>query len=74
MTDLMTADEHAAMDLLVSLVRVLRKITGDNGYNSDNDRAEWVYKIHDLQSLVMSQAAARAYPERYRLLGATLNG
>jgi len=31
-----------------------------------------VHHIHILQRMVLKQAAARAYPGRYRLLGETL--
>jgi len=41
-----------------------------NGGNSvKHDIAEMVDKVHQLQAMVLAQAAARAYPDMYRPLG-----
>ena len=46
-------------------------VAWDQGVATD-DVQEAVDKIHQLQHAVAAQAAARAYPDRYRLLGARL--
>lgn len=35
----------------------------------DNDMQEIIFHIHALQNHALANAAARAYPEKYRLLG-----
>lgn len=40
-----------------------------DGPSRDNDLREACAHVHALQHMVMSQAAARAYPELYRELG-----
>ena len=35
----------------------------------DGDLAEVAFHVHGLQRMILAQAAARAYPERYRLRG-----
>ena len=68
MPELLTEDEHQAVSLLADLWNVLCKVVG-NGPSRRADMAEIAQHIHVLQSGVLSQAAARAYPDRYRLLG-----
>lgn len=63
-TEYLTADELDAMDHLSAFVRAIRSTVGDG-----HDGHELVDKVHQLQAMVMSQAAGRAYPERFRLLG-----
>jgi hypothetical protein len=63
--------EHRALDLTAELVGVVctEIITGPR---RDHDIREFVTKIHDIQHMIMAQAAARAHPDRYRLLGRDL--
>lgn len=68
---LLTEEEHRAVQLSGELWGVLCRIVGD-GRTRDADLGEAIVHIHALQHAVMSQAAARAYPDRYRLLGETL--
>ena len=67
MSELLTEAEHAAMDLTADLMRALRGIMGDA--NLAGDLNEAAAHIHGLQSMILANAAARAYPDRYRLLG-----
>ena len=75
MTELLTDDEHRAMQLLAEVRRLLGRIiaegadsaTGTDSRSGDSREVAW--HIHGLQNMVLSQAAARAYPHRYRLLG-----
>jgi len=76
MADLLTVGEHGVMTLLAE---VANRMTAIIGWNStpkvgSGDLDEMVFYIHGLQHMVMAQAAARAYPEQYRLLGRSLHG
>lgn len=67
-TQLLTDDEHRAVELAGELYGVLCAVVG-NGPARDQDLRELVAPIHAIQHAVLKQAAARAYPDRYRLLG-----
>lgn len=73
MTDLLTADEREAMVLTVNLTDVLHRVVGD-GSSRGGDLRELLGHIHGIQQAVLSQAAARAYPDDFRLLGQTIEG
>lgn len=65
----LTDAEHRAMDLTAQLYNLLcRDVIGD-GPSRDGDCAELAAEIHTIQHRIMAQAAARAYPDRYRLMG-----
>lgn len=69
---LLTDAEHKAIDLTAELWSLLcREIVGQDR-SRDRDLAELAAHIHAIQNDVLAQAAARAYPDRYRLLGGTL--
>jgi hypothetical protein len=61
------------MDLTAELANAFGRIVGRERTRM-HDLAEAVHHIHALQHTIMAQAAARAYPERFRLLGGTLDG
>lgn len=61
----LTEREHELMDLTAQLARGLFELCG----NSTHDRAEVAHEIHAVQQRILAQAAARAYPNRYRLMG-----
>lgn len=63
--ELLTEDEHRLMDLTGELARGLFVLCGQ----AAGDRAEVALRIHGIQQMILAQAAARAYPDRYRLLG-----
>lgn len=65
---LMTPLEHDAMAQSAELWNTLVAIAGD-GPARDGDLQELAFHIHGIQRAVLKQAAARAYPDRYRLLG-----
>ncbi len=67
--ELMTDDEQYAMELMSKFAGVMRRIIGDAYPVAQSDWSEAAGHIHNLQRMVMSQAAARAYPDRFRLLG-----
>lgn len=68
---LLTPEEHEVMDMTANLANALRRVVGD-GPHAAHDWNEIAAPIHTIQHHVLAQAAARAYPERYRLMGQTL--
>jgi hypothetical protein len=68
-TDLLTPAEHRAMDLTVELVNLICSDIVGHGRTRVSDINELVGDIHAIQRTILKQAAARAYPDRYRLLG-----
>lgn len=71
MSELLTDDEHRLMDLTGELWKVLCEVVGDAPARSA-DLAEAAAHVHAIQNMVLAQAAARAYPDNYRLLGQQL--
>jgi len=69
--ELLTADEQKAITLTADLWNQLCRVVG-GGRTRDADLVELCTHIHAIQHAVMSQAAARAYPGEYRLLGGSL--
>ena len=65
---MLTGDEQKALDALANVAGLLAVIVG-RGPTRGADLAELYAHVHALQQAVMSQAAARAYPDRFRLLG-----
>jgi len=57
------------MDMTAELWNHLVRNVVGNGRSRLGDLGEIAGHIHGIQHAVMSQAAARAYPDRYRLLG-----
>jgi hypothetical protein len=66
--DVLTVAELAAVQQAADLWGTLCKVVG-NGPTRNHDLAELAAHIHAIQHAVMSQAAARIYPDLYRLLG-----
>jgi hypothetical protein len=66
--DALTELELKALKQSGELAQLIRQIIGD-GPNSSHDWAEAAAHIHAIQNMVMSQAAARSYPDKFRLLG-----
>lgn len=70
--ELLTELEHEAIEDAGKLWNKLNTIVGNDETRSD-DLAEFYTAIHAIQRGVMKQAAARAYPDKYRLLGETID-
>lgn len=68
---LLTDDEHEVLRLSGELASKARRIIG-NGPQANNDGQELVIHIHGVQHMILRNAAARAYPDLYRLLGESL--
>lgn len=71
MSELLTQGERNAVTTAALLAEQIADIIAD-GPSRDADLAEAVHHIHAVQRMVLAQAAARAYPDRYRLLGGLL--
>ena len=69
--ELLTEDEHEAIKLAGELANLLKRIVA-GGITQQADIVELITPIHVIQRAIMSQAAGRAYPKKYRLLGETL--
>ena len=71
MADLLTEDEQDVISLAGELWSRLCRAIPD-GPTRTADLRELCTHIHAIQHAVMANAAARAYPDTYRLLGGTL--
>ena len=61
--------EFQALDMTSDLTNlVIHRIIG-NSPSRQPDVDEFVFHIHAIQKMLMGQAAARAYPTPFRLLG-----
>lgn len=70
----MTEAEHQVMALTAELWNLLAGEVVGQGSSRGGDLRELGGHIHAIQHAVLSQAAARAYPDLYRLLGGVPNG
>lgn len=68
---LLTEDERAFVTLLSQARAVLNRIMDADGGGSLVDDVGFGHQINLLQRAVLSQAAARAYPNDFTLLGAS---
>jgi len=66
---LLTPEELLAIDTAGKLATLCGSII--QGPNRANDLREIIGHVHAIQQAVMSQAAGRAYPDKFRLLGRT---
>lgn len=69
---MLTEDEMELVDHLGKAMGMFNAICG-KGITRMADLEEVCDKIHQLQNIVLSQSAAREYPDRYRLMGGTVN-
>lgn len=65
----LTRAEHKAMDLTAQLWNLMVTDVIGDGAPAEQDRREFAAQIHAAQHTILRQAAARAHPELYRLLG-----
>jgi hypothetical protein len=68
----LTQAEQDAIDLAGRLYTRIAEDVAGHGPTRDADLAEICAAVHVIQHAVMAQAAARAYPGAYRLLGETI--
>ena len=76
--DFLTELEHETIELLgqvaTNMRRIITQASPANDISARGDTNEMVGWIHVLQHMVLSQAAARIYPELYRPLGGGILG
>lgn len=60
--------EHDALELTAELWNTLCRIAGQ-GPSRAADLAEVAHHIHAIQHAILAQAAGRAHPQMYRLMG-----
>jgi hypothetical protein len=73
MTGYLTAAEHDVIKALGDVWGDICKVVG-TGPSRSADLSEVVFHVHALQHFVMAQAAARTYPDLYRLAGGATLG
>lgn len=64
----LTDDEMRVIDLAAEIANLMKTVIGD-GTSRSGDLNEATIHIHGIQNMVMSQAAARDHPNKFRLLG-----
>lgn len=72
MTEPLTQHEHRAMELTAELWNLICQEIAQDGRSRTGDLGEIANHIHGIQRAILAQAAARAYPDRYRLMGGEL--
>ena len=72
MSGLLNEAELEAVQTIGKFAGQMRRLIGD-GPQAEADWAEAADKIHQLQTMILAQAAARAYPELFRPLGGVLS-
>lgn len=65
----LTVHEHNAMELTADLWNLICQSIAQDGPSRSGDLRELSTHIHAIQHAILSQAAARSYPDRYRLMG-----
>ena len=73
MSGMLTAAELRAMDITVELVGVMSQEVIGRGPTREGDLREFVHHVHCIQQAILSQAAGRAYPDRFRTLGQVID-
>jgi len=68
--DLLTDNERETVKLVGRVYQNIERMCSDSTTRS-SDLVEAAAHCHALQQMVMAQAAARAYPDEFRLLGET---
>ena len=69
MADSLTHQEHEALDILATFFNLMSNDICAHGSTRNQDMKEVSAHVYTLQRIVLSQSAARNYPEKYRLLG-----
>lgn len=70
MPELLTDAEHEVIDLLGQAWTVICEQVVAAEASAGEDLREIMHHLHAVQNAVLANAAARAYPEKYRLMGA----
>jgi hypothetical protein len=65
----LTDEEHDAVTAAGRVMTQVVDVCGDSAQTRDIDLTEIQSFVHGIQNAILAQAAARAYPDRYRLMG-----
>ena len=68
-TDYLTHNEEQLLNLISECYNIFCMVVGTDEEVRSADLQEVAAHIHALQDKVLAQAAARLYPEKYRLMG-----
>lgn len=68
----LSADEHRAVELAADLFNCICRDVIGSGPTRQADTAELALHVHAIQNMVLANAAARAFPSRYRTLGGVI--
>lgn len=71
--EILTEEEHHAVELSAGLWNYINEHVVADGPTKEADLREIMAHIHGIQRAIMAQAAARAYPDQYRLLGGLIH-
>lgn len=66
---MLSEHEHKAIRLAGEIYTLMADNVVDHGPNRKADLAELALHVHNIQHMIMAQAAARYFPYQYRLLG-----
>lgn len=66
---MLTDEERYVLNLTSEIWNVMNKEVVGSEKNREADLWELSIHIHNIQNMILAQAAAREYPEKYRLLG-----
>lgn len=66
---MLSEQEQELMELLGQVATGMYEMMLPFDSGTESDYAEAVHYIHGLQNMVLAQAAARLYPDKYRLYG-----
>lgn len=74
-SELLTEQEHSILDALTAVADDMMRLTetdfgtASSVFSAKFDRETIANHINVLQNMILSQAAARSYPDMYRQLG-----
>lgn len=74
MSDSLTPDEIQAVRMAGELMSFISSKIVEEGPSRTGDLEEFVFYIHGIQNSILSNAAARQYPEQFRRLGSVVGG
>lgn len=66
----LSADELVVLDKITEVHAFIRDRVMADGESRSSHMRDVTFYVHGLQTIIMSQAAARAYPDEFRMLGA----
>lgn len=68
-SEFLTSEEFIALGMTANLFAFIATRVIGNDITREADLTEFSLHVHAIQNMILSQAAARAYPDKFRLLG-----